>query len=128
MKDRETRPLVRVPTRSYRTLREMSRRYGRPMSELVAEAVERLRRERFLTEANEAYRRAGPDPDQRIWDGTLLDGLEDEDWSEHLPAETSGGTTPTRSAATSRAARGQPSSSRRTRSTRARRGSSSSVR
>ena len=83
MTSSESRPLVRIPPASYRQLREMSRRYKRPMSELIADAVERFRREAFLRDVNEAYRRAGPDPDQAIWDGTLMDGLDAEEcWTE----------------------------------------------
>lgn len=124
---RSSRPLIRIPSPSYRVLQEMSRRYQRPMTDLLADAVERLRREKFLQELNEDYRLAGRDPELHLWDGTLLDGLEDEDWSEHLPGETSGTSTPTRSAATSKAGRAPRSSSQRTNSTSGRRRSSSSA-
>jgi hypothetical protein len=102
------------------------------MSELIAEAVERLRREKFLTEVNEAYRRAGPDPEQAIWDGTLMDGLEGEppyEWpTPRRAAARSGKSTSTQSAGTNKDERGPLSSSPRTSSTKARRGSSSSAR
>ncbi len=41
--------------------------------------IERLCQERFLEDANRDYAAAGPDPEQHIWDGTLADGLENEE-------------------------------------------------
>jgi len=128
---RNTHPLVRVPEQSYGSLREMSRESGRPMSELVADAIEQLRRQRFIAEANAEYRRAGPDPEQATWDGTLADGLEGgpRKWLTERPiAGRSGRSTSSRSAGTSKAASGRPSSSPRTPSTRVPRRSSSSAR
>lgn len=101
------------------------------MTDLIAEAVERLRRERFIAEVNEAYRRAGPDPEQEIWDSTLMDGLEEYpyEWTTEGSGEaTSGEESLTPSADTSKAARVRSSSSRPTPSTRGRRSSSSSAR
>lgn len=65
------------------------------LSEAVAvlRADERRRRGRFIQEANATYRRAGPDPDQAIWDVTLMDGLEQYPYErpkERAKATTSG--------------------------------------
>ncbi len=79
------RPLVRVSSRTYAELRELARADDRPMSELVADAVERYRRERFLAEANAAYdvlTRAAKRRYRKAfaeWDATTSDGLTDED-------------------------------------------------
>ena len=79
------RPLVRVPTRTYAELRKLARADDRPMSELLADAVERYRRERFLAEANAAYDVLTPAAKRRYhkavteWDATVTDGLTDED-------------------------------------------------
>src|SRR5690349_396237 len=84
-----TQPLVRVPARSYATLKALSLRMRRPMSDVVADALERYAGARFLEAANRDYARAGPDPERHAWDGTLLDGLEDEEWEEERRASAS---------------------------------------
>jgi len=74
---------VRISDVARETLREMSRVEGRPMQALLEEAVETLRRKRFLEEVNAAYaslRRdaaawAAVERERRDWDRTLLDGL-----------------------------------------------------
>lgn len=101
------------------------------MTDLIAEAVERLRREKFIAEANKEYARVGPDPELEIWGVTLMDGLEEYpyEWTTEGSGEaTSAKPSSTPSADMSKAARGRRSSSRRTPSTRARRGLSSSAR
>lgn len=48
------------------------------MGDVLADAVERYRRERFLAEAAAAYASApGPHDEDRVWEGTLADGLRD---------------------------------------------------
>lgn len=75
------RALVRIPGETYSTLKKLSKETARPMSEVVAEAVERYRRERFLAEANAAYDALSPSAKRKYreesaaWDATLLDGL-----------------------------------------------------
>jgi predicted DNA-binding protein len=79
------RALVRLPDKTYSTLKKLSKDTARPMSEVVAEAVERYRRERFLAEANAAYDALSPSAKRKYrqesaaWDATLLDGLGDEE-------------------------------------------------
>ena len=79
------RPLVRVPSRTYAELRRLARDDDRPMSDLIADAVERYRRERFLAEANAAYDVLTPAGKRRYrkalteWDSTMTDGLSDEE-------------------------------------------------
>ena len=77
---------VRINSRTYDILRQLSDDRGQPMTELLAEAVERLRREDMLRRTNEAYARLREDPrewaeemrEREAWDATLADGLDDD--------------------------------------------------
>jgi hypothetical protein len=77
------RTTVRINDSTREILREMARIEGRSMQALLAEAVEAMRRKRFLEQLNAAYsslRRdakawAAVERERREWDGTLLDGL-----------------------------------------------------
>jgi len=70
------------------------------MSELLADAVERHRRDRFLAKANAQYAALSPKEREEIqvemaaWDGTLMDGLQDEDWEEERRARSRPNATP----------------------------------
>lgn len=74
---------VRISDSTREILREMARTEGRPMQALLQEAVEALRRKRFLEDVNAGYASlrgdakawAAFEKEQRTWDGTLLDGL-----------------------------------------------------
>jgi hypothetical protein len=74
---------TRISASAHVTLREMSRAEGKPMSVLLDEAVETLRRQRFLEQVNAAYATLRADPraweaiegERRAWDVTLPDGL-----------------------------------------------------
>jgi hypothetical protein len=74
---------VRISDSAREILREMSQSEGRPMQALLEEAVETLRRKRFLEEVNAAYASlradakawAAVERERREWDRTLLDGL-----------------------------------------------------
>jgi predicted transcriptional regulator len=74
---------IRISDAAHGTLRELSRAEGRPMLALLDEAVEALRRQRFLEQVNAAYAVLRADPrvwdkvqaERRDWDATLADGL-----------------------------------------------------
>ena len=74
---------TRISPAAHRTLREMSKAQGKPITGLLDEAVEALRRLRFLEQVNEAYGalRASPQAwegvqrERQAWDVTLPDGL-----------------------------------------------------
>lgn len=74
---------IRVSDEARETLRGLARAEGKSMIALVDEAVETLRRLRFLEQVNAAYARLREDPDgwaeieaeRREWDHTLPDGL-----------------------------------------------------
>ena len=75
---------VRISDATRDTLRELARAEGRPVQAVLAQAVETLRRQRFLEAVNSAYGAlrgntetwAEIERDRRDWDPTLLDGLD----------------------------------------------------
>ena len=75
---------VRITDSTREALRELARLEGKTMQALLEEAVEALRRKRFLEEVNVAYASlrgdekawAAVEKERKEWDGTLLDGLE----------------------------------------------------
>ncbi len=79
---------VRVTEETHRILRELTTRSGEPMTMIIGRAVEQYRREQLLAEANEAWAALQADPaamaeieaEQALWDQTLGDGLEREEW------------------------------------------------
>ncbi len=81
---------LRVRKETHQILRELAARRGVPMTELVEEAVEHLRRQDLLRRGNEDYARLREDPEawaeelgeRKLWESTLMDGLEDDPWEE----------------------------------------------
>ena len=73
---------VRIRTDTREALRELERQTGQKPQDLLARAVEQLRRTLVLAETNAAYSRLTPDEadayadELRAWDATLTDGLE----------------------------------------------------
>ena len=74
---------VRISDAAHGTLRDLSRAEGKSMLTLLDEAVEILRRQRFLEDLNAAYAGLRADAraweatleERRAWDATLQDGL-----------------------------------------------------
>ena len=74
---------VRISGSAHEILREMSKAEGKAMLTLLDEAVEGLRRQRFLEQVNAAYAALRGNPrawesierERRAWDATLPDGL-----------------------------------------------------
>ena len=74
---------TRISTAAHGILRDLSKAEGKPMLALLDEAVEALRRQRFLEHVNTAYAELRADPraweatsaERSAWDTTLLDGL-----------------------------------------------------
>jgi hypothetical protein len=74
---------TRISASAHGILRDMSKAEGKPMLALLEEAVEALRRQRFLEQLNAAYATLRADPrtweaiegERRAWDATLPDGL-----------------------------------------------------
>lgn len=74
---------VRISEVTRDTLRRLAGQKGRPMQSVLEEAVESLRRQRFLEDVNSAYAELRGDSEawrqveqeRTTWDKTLLDGL-----------------------------------------------------
>jgi hypothetical protein len=74
---------TRISASAHEILRELSKAEGKPMLALLDEAVEALRRQRFLEQLNAAYATLRADPptwkaivgERSEWDVTLPDGL-----------------------------------------------------
>jgi predicted transcriptional regulator len=68
---------VRVDTETRDTLKELARESGRPIGEILADAVHRYRRAKFLAAAEAAYAARGAQDaaEDAAWDATLADGL-----------------------------------------------------
>lgn len=74
---------MRISRAARAMLRTLARREGRTMQALLEEAVESLRRQRFLEAVNTAYASlrgdakawAAVEAERREWDSSLLDGL-----------------------------------------------------
>ena len=74
---------VRVTEHTHKVLRELAESTGEPLQQVLEEAVEQYRRERFFAELHAAYERLAADPtawqdelaERAQLDGTLADGL-----------------------------------------------------
>ena len=82
------RRTMRVTETTHWILRELAGQSGDSMTVIVERAVERYQREQLLTGANEAWAVLQADPaaradieaEQALWEQTLGDGLEREEW------------------------------------------------
>ena len=67
-------------------LRELAEQEHESVQTIIALAVERYRRERMLERANEIYAAMTPEEwaeeeaEIALWEGTLMDGLEDDEY------------------------------------------------
>jgi hypothetical protein len=74
---------IRISETAHGTLRALAKAEGKPMLAVLDEAVEALRRQRFLEQVNAAYAGLRADPhawkavehERRAWEATLADGL-----------------------------------------------------
>jgi hypothetical protein len=74
---------VRISEESHQVLRELSEQEGTSMQSLLDEAVEQLRRLKFLAHANAAFTALKADPlawkeeleERKLWEKTLSDGV-----------------------------------------------------
>ncbi|MDP9359683.1 MAG: toxin-antitoxin system protein [Chloroflexota bacterium] len=81
---------VKISTETRDKLAKLAAARKRPMSEVLAEIVERERRRAFLEGLNQDFARLRADPaawadyqaEIRSMEGTLMDGLEDDTWVE----------------------------------------------
>ena len=76
--------MVRIRPETHAKLKAIAAELGKPLSEVLEDAVEVLRRQRVLDATNEAYAALKKDPkawkaaiaEREAWDATLSDGLE----------------------------------------------------
>jgi predicted transcriptional regulator len=74
---------VRITENAHRTLKGLARADGRSMQALLDDAIETLRRKRFLEQTNQAFAALRKDAaawtalesERKEWDTTLEDGL-----------------------------------------------------
>ena len=82
---------ITISMQAQRTIRALAVKTNLPVQEIVDRAVEELRRKLLFEEANAAYTALQEQPaawkeierEREVWDATLTDGLESEDWSEY---------------------------------------------
>ncbi len=78
---------IRVSDKTHSVLRELSAKAGTSMNEIVEQAVELYRRQRFVDSINSGYAELRADSlawaayqeELGAWDVTLLDGLEPDE-------------------------------------------------
>jgi hypothetical protein len=84
-------PAVPISESARRKLDDLARRSGRPVVDVLDQAVEEFYRRQFWEQTNAAYAELRADPaawaayqaELRLWDGTLMDGLDPaERWAD----------------------------------------------
>ena len=76
---------IRIHPETHAKLRDLAERCGRSTPQVLADAVEFYRRQKFLEDANRAYATlrqdvkacAAEQTERAAWDNTLSDGLKD---------------------------------------------------
>lgn len=89
---------VRISLKTRDSLKKLAAEMGEPMTVVLDRAVYEYWAEQWLHEMNEGYARLRADPvawqeemDERaLFEGTLMDGLEDDPWIEESAEQTSG--------------------------------------
>lgn len=84
---------VRITEGARNALRRLAEFEGRSMQEILEQAIENYRRQKFLDQVNAGYAALRQDPqawrsyqeDMDLWDNTLLDGLPVEPPFEATP-------------------------------------------
>jgi predicted transcriptional regulator len=74
---------IRISESARDTLRQLATQAERPMQSVLEDAIELLRRQRFLEQVNAAYGSLRADPkrwqdveaERKVWDVTIGDGL-----------------------------------------------------
>jgi predicted transcriptional regulator len=85
---------VRIDKETHGVLKSIARAEGQPLHSVLAEAVEGLRRRRFLDAVNQGYADARRSPD---WEGMLAERAEwDYALADGLPQSSEGAARPPR--------------------------------
>lgn len=77
---------VLISEKSHRIIRQISETEGLPLSEVLDEAVESYRRQKFLSQTNQAFQKLKADEnawrdeiaERELWAQTLADGVDEE--------------------------------------------------
>ena len=85
MKAGSENPNIRISRHAKATLRDLSKREGKPMQTVLDEAIEQYRRHKFFEELDASYARLQQDPEawrqelaeRREWDEPLVDGADE---------------------------------------------------
>jgi hypothetical protein len=84
-------PTVRISEGSHQLLKELAEQTGQTMMDVLDKALDAYRRKLFFEQLNAGYAELRTDPqawaehlaEQRLWDATLMDGLNaEEHWTE----------------------------------------------
>lgn len=86
-KAKQKHPTIRIYEKTHQLVKELAAQDEVSMADIVAEAIKEYERKRFHERANEIWRRKMQDPEERafweredaILEGTLMDGLEDDE-------------------------------------------------
>ncbi len=99
----KARPLIRLPKRSYATLKALSKEMKKPMSDLAAEAIERYSDDRFWDAVDRELEAWTPEQwlayrkEFKEWEAFAGDTLPAEDWSDEWRAQQRAATAAARS-------------------------------
>lgn len=77
---------IRVSKKTHDQVRALAQQTGETMQEVISRAIEQYQEQLFWRQVNEAYARLRQNPtawqeeleERRLWDNTLMDGLEEE--------------------------------------------------
>lgn len=78
---------VSISEKTHKVISQISETEGLALSEVLEEAVESYRRQKFLAETNQAFQKLREDrnvwrdeiAEREIWEQTLVDGIEKDD-------------------------------------------------
>jgi len=76
---------VRIRPQAHRQLKQLAKRFGQPMTDVLERAIETLRRQVVLEQTNQAFAKLRKDKrawaaereERKAWDATLADHVED---------------------------------------------------
>lgn len=86
---KQKHPTIRISAETHKKVKELAEQEQTSMADVVAEAVKKYERAKFWERANAIWKKKMEDPEERafwekedaILEGTLMDGLEeDEHW------------------------------------------------
>lgn len=85
--------MVRIKEETHQRLQQLAKSSRRSLPDVLDEAIKQYEKQRFLADCDAAYTRLREDQeawqdelDERaLWDNTLSDGLEDDEYSKAKP-------------------------------------------